>query len=193
MNKLILVSGKKETGKSTFSELIKLVDNPFINLSYARKLKIASYYIMKYVLLCNITLDHFYDVNMKKKAVKIFRIGPKITTRTFLQWFGTNVVRKIYELFWVSLLVKDMKKKYINKNIIIDDVRFPNEIEYTKEKLEKYFDITTIRINRDLPYTDTHISETALDDYKDFNYFVDNNGTLSSLDKKVKKILKEIN
>ena len=37
-----------------------------------------------------------------------------------------------------------------------------------------------------------HISETILDDYKGFDYYVDNNGSLEELSVCAKNILKEI-
>ena len=70
-----------------------------------------------------------------------------------------------------------------NDVIILTDVRFPNEIE----ELHNYVTdcrIVPIRIERDLPLNELkhqHVSETALDDYKFFEYIVDNNDSLERL------------
>jgi dephospho-CoA kinase len=41
-------------------------------------------------------------------------------------------------------------------------------------------------------FTEEHSSEKELDDYKGFDYFVDNNGTIEELTEKLKQILKQI-
>ena len=95
-------------------------------------------------------------------------------------------------------------------NWIITDVRFPNEAEAIKERGG-----FIIRINRDSPcevcsltisekrgnacrevacprgrsdYKGNHPSETSLDDYN-FDYVIDNNGTIEELIEKVKEVL----
>lgn len=60
----------------------------------------------------------------------------------------------------------------IYPNWIITDVRFPNEAKVIKDKGG-----IVIRVNREcIGSTDNHLSETALDDYKDFDYVIANNG-----------------
>ena len=69
-------------------------------------------------------------------------------------------------------------------NWIISDVRFPNEAKAIKDK-----GVILIRINRPGNDTGKHLSEIALDDYKNWNYVIDNNGTIEDLIEKVKQIL----
>jgi len=86
-------------------------------------------------------------------------------------------------------------------NWIITDMRFPNELEAVKKR-----NGITIRVNRskeremflmnattiiDTRLTE-HPSETALDD-AEFNYIVENNGTIEELIEKVRIILKTEN
>lgn len=92
----------------------------------------------------------------------------------------------------------DSKAQIVTKqepNWIITDMRFPNEMDAVKAKGG-----ITIRVNR--PYSTTggngipatfsqtqfHPSETALDDHE-FDYVIDNNGSISDLIDKVKEIL----
>lgn len=89
-------------------------------------------------------------------------------------------------------------------NWIITDVRFPNEAQSVKER-----DGLMIRVNRlktlskkftsedglqsaqmiELDYSKEHPSETGLDDYQDFDYVIENNGTIEELIEKVREIL----
>ena len=68
-----------------------------------------------------------------------------------------------------------------HKDFIITDVRYKNEVEFIKSR--KGF---LIRIERDLEEKDQihgiiHESETNLDEYKDFDMYIDNNGDLAGL------------
>lgn len=85
-------------------------------------------------------------------------------------------------------------------NWIITDVRFPNEAQAIKDRGG-----VVIRVERDTPKVAAlftrkdgstefitakeHPSETALDNYKDFDYVIDNNGTIENLIDKVQEIL----
>jgi hypothetical protein len=66
-------------------------------------------------------------------------------------------------------------------------MRFPNEMEAVKERKG-----ITIRVSRTGIHTpkveDLHPSETSLDDVE-FNYHIDNSGTIENLIEKVKEIL----
>lgn len=72
-------------------------------------------------------------------------------------------------------------------NWIITDVRFPNEVEAIKDRGG-----IIIRVNREdntgQGKLNPHTSETALDDYE-FDYIIDNFGTIEQLKEKVKTIL----
>ncbi len=126
---------------------------------------------------------------------------------------------KLHINVWVNALLADYKPLYksetlapapgfslktddIHPNWIITDMRFPNELEAIKQRGG-----VTIRVNRgwiDLkafnelnkgtatynPDFDknTHPSETALD-FAEFDYAIDNNGTIEELIEKVRQIL----
>ena len=119
-----------------------------------------------------------------------------ITPRLLLQTIGTDIVRTINPDIWVNKLMNDyisyadaisgtseIKKLY--PNWCITDVRFPNEVKAIKEK-----EGIIIRINRESDYNSTHFSETALDNYEDFDYTIDNNNCIDCLIENVKEILK---
>ena len=126
----------------------------------------------------------------------------ELTVRMLLQWLGTEVGRVIHRNFWVNALFADYRKnykltddtmdspvaKYKAPNWIITDMRFPNELEAIKQHGG-----ITIRINRrsieNVIHDDNeHPSETALDN-AEFDYVIDNNGTIQELASKVSDIL----
>ena len=96
-----------------------------------------------------------------------------------LQRLGTGVRAAIDQEFWVKALFNTY-----SDNIIIADVRFPNEVEAVKERGGIVF-----RIERPGAGAGNHISETALDDYHGFDYIIDNVGTLEDLFNQVKFIV----
>ena len=141
-----------------------------------------------------------------------------ITPRMLLQRIGTDVCRNIHPNMWVNATMREYKaidrrtfqdpddSNIIMPNWIISDVRFPNEYDAIKER-----NGIVIRVNRlfsgqtkqltdtirtgnvsttavEIDHSDPHPSETALDNH-DFDYTIDNNGTIDDLIVKVKDIL----
>lgn len=91
----------------------------------------------------------------------------KMTAREFLQYFGTEVCRKIKEDVWAERCLADIEAE--NPLLaIIDDCRFPNELDAVQKAGGK-----VIRLTRS-PHKDRHNSEKSLDDCENFDAVIDN-------------------
>ena len=81
--------------------------------------------------------------------------------------------------------------------MVISDVRFINEIVRFKELIQKRIpkaNFITIRVERPSLDNDTwrkDISETELDNYKEFDYTVNNDSDIETLYQKIDKIIRE--
>lgn len=121
-----------------------------------------------------------------------------LTPRKLLQLLGTECGRNIiHPNIWVNSLLSNYKCKggefngmhvdYNLPNWIITDTRFSNEINSLINKSEKAINI---RVNsKRCNNNDKHESETALDNYKNWDYVIENDGTIEELIIKVKSIL----
>ena len=119
----------------------------------------------------------------------------------------TNALFADYKPIGDNLLEGEVRKvredDLIYPNWIITDMRFPNELEAVKDRGG-----ITIRVNRwmGLAYRsdlsseksplehlerakNLHPSETALDDYKDWDFVINNEGSIEELVEKVREIL----
>ena len=104
-----------------------------------------------------------------------------------LQLIGTDLFRnQLHPNTWVNASFAN----YLNNAWIFTDVRFPNELEAIKKRAG-----ITIRVNRawvdkkkEHQVLKEHSSETALDN-AEFDYTVENNGTIEDLVNKVREIL----
>jgi hypothetical protein len=169
-------------------------------------------------LLTGIDIEDFEDQEFKKShlgsewgtvrsnplnAVPVFedvQFNHLMSVRELLQKLGTEAMRDgLHTNVWVNALFADYKMsytqhpdiEYVNHkaypNWIITDMRFPNELEAVVEKGG-----ITIRVSRTGIHTpkveDLHPSETSLDDVE-FNYHIDNSGTIEDLIEKVEEIL----
>ena len=103
--------------------------------------------------------------------------GP-MTAREFLQHFGTDMCRRMWEPIWVNKCIKDIKREG-TLLAIIPDVRFPNEVQVIEEAGGM-----VLRLTRHV-FDDDHNSETALDDYS-FNQYLDNKN--DSMDSTIAKV-----
>ena len=162
-----------------------------------------------------ITLLEFENLTDNKK--EYFDLI-KLTPRLLLQLLGTDCGRDIiHPNIWVNSLMNEYKilhyfetgnnnkecresRKAIYPNWVITDMRFPNELKAVKDR-----DGISIRVSRNnnpcVCIDDSkldclvkcnkkpqHESETALDN-SEFDYVLDNNGTIEELIEKVKVIL----
>lgn len=113
-----------------------------------------------------------------------------MTAREFMQYFGTNVCRKIKSNVWVDHMMKTIKQEKTNLAIIAD-VRFPNEVEAIREAGGK-----VVRLARS-NHKDSHPSECGLDpenfDWSGFDLVIENHGaqteTLEAIDKMYRSLI----
>lgn len=144
------------------------------------------------------TYDYQYIVNWQT-AYKT-----QYTPRILMQHIGTNLFRdQLLNNIWVNALFANYKsectpKDAFNKDLpnwIITDVRFPNEVEAIKKRRGIVIRVNRPNINKlidsgiDVSKLNQHESETALDNYTDWDYIIDNNGSIEDLIEKVKQML----
>lgn len=123
---LIGFSGKKGSGKSFFADY--LVNNKlFIKLSFASPLKEIT------KILFNLSDEDVKDPIKKELINPKFNASP----RELMQWLGTDIMREEFNKkfnysgsIWIDS-IKDKVKTLLdnNKDVVIDDVRFQNEVD----------------------------------------------------------------
>lgn len=193
---IIGISGKKQHGKNTVASMIQFIKTyesigskptyaRWINWdsavregnlpnipteaiwhvkAYADKLK----QLVATTLNCNVR--NFEYETFKESKIPI-TFGNH-TYREFLQIVG-NKMREVHPDYWVNALLGEY---HSNSKWLISDVRYPNEAD----AIIKLGGVI-IRVERPIPVTDFHISETALDDYNNFLLVVKNNCNLETL------------
>ncbi len=110
--------------------------------------------------------------------------GP-MTAREFMQFFGTDIMRKIHGPIWINSCLKKIQREQ-SQLAIVADVRFPNEAVAIEEAGG-----VLARMTRKV-FEDNHSSEIALDNYK-FKHFLDNQSeSIDSLMVKVKSFYHNI-
>ncbi len=171
--------------------------------------------------LANYLIDK-YGYNRAKMANSVYMIAEKYLgmnpdkkDRNLLQFLGTDVGRdKVDANIWVErfcddvFIAQETAKNLYNKDLkfVSDDIRFPNEHDILKKDgwIGIYLDVPDeIRIKR-LEGRDgdacvdklQHVSETALDEFKDELIKVDVSGSLEqsyeNLEQTLEYIRKEV-
>lgn len=152
--KIILFSGKAESGKSTSSKmLVKLLEENnerVVIIPYGDYVKNTARLIFGW--------DGSKDEN----------------GRALLQWWGTDVVRKKDPNFWIETVYRLINVAGdLFDYVIIDDARFENEIAFWKETTQfkseyKTFTVNVLRLDHENILTEeqrNHPSECSLDGY----------------------------
>lgn len=176
---IIGIAGKAQAGKDTTAKMLAcLLSNPDITWDMYWKSDIIlpqDHFIRHYADLLKEVSQEMLDMpfddfnNQEVKQTYIPWIG--MTVREFLQRLGNAVRNAIHPDFWVNALFNTY-----SDNIIIADVRYPNEVQAIKDRGGK-----VIRIERPGAGAGNHISETALDNYTGWDIVIDNVGTLEDL------------
>lgn len=214
MTNLIGISGKAGSGKDLIASIIQyLIWKNKVELgeltNYTQTLEdfirrshnshLIDWEVIKFAdklkdivcLLTGCTRDDLEDREFKSNHKFRFENKWYGSVREFLQYFGTDLIRKnLGDNIWVYATFVDYKPKKLSEynpsKWIISDVRFPNEVEAIKDR-----NGIIIRINRNnsLFKSVVHESETALDNYDNFDYIINNDGTIEELTFKVREIL----
>lgn len=154
---LVGLIGKKRSGKSTATDHL-ISKYGFDEVSWA--------YPLKEIIgreLFNLTTEQLYGGDEHREVV-IPEWG--MSSRQILQIVGTDMFRKYWPDFWVKVGIQRIHKlvsRDPHRRIVISDCRFPNECDTIKELGGKIIRI----VRKDLTSTDTHPSETAVDDYEE--------------------------
>ncbi len=193
---IIGISGKKGSGKSTVSDMF-LTEGFYLD-SFATSVKDIAAIIFNYdrTKIEGFTVeDRIWRENIDNEISNF--LGRPFRPRDALTLIGTEFGRNmIHPNIWIKT-VFDRYKSNENKNLVITDLRFPNEFESIK-KHKGY----TIRIyrpclqeNKPNNIVNEHISETALDSKEansEFDYIIINDGTIEDLKIKIKNIITDI-
>ena len=161
--RIIAISGKQGSGKSTLAAALGATMG-------CQHMKFAFPLYLMHDAVCNVAKE--FGLEPAKKEGKL------------LQFIGTEWGRETFgQDVWVNCLKHRLEKSTANL-IIIDDMRFPNELAMLKE-----IGATTVRLecSEELRSTRTdgwrggegllHSSETALDHVNDWDYVFETDGS----------------
>ena len=175
---IILIAGKARSGKSTVCQYFK---ETFENMN--RKVIVSPYtkYLKKYIS----------DITGKE-------VTEDNKPRDLLQKLSSDLIKERlgYHDFFIRRQIEDLNiYSYFADVILIPDVRFPNEIEDIKKFFSNVISIGVIRSDfvSDLTRKQQEdITETALDNYDDYDYVI-SNGIDVNLKSEVNRIIDKIN
>lgn len=174
---IFIIAGKANAGEDTTSSVIKnyatLKGKSSINLTF-------STYVTQYAK--EIT-DWTKEDNKRSVA--------------FLQSLGTEIIRnKIDNEFFIKRIMQDIEVySYFFDIISISDARFPEELEVISKTFKNVYKIKIDRPNYNNHLSNIeqhHRTETALDNYNNYDYVVNNDGSIEDLALKIYGILDKI-
>lgn len=177
--KIIGIGGKKSTGKTQISfdyvsyKLHGKLWNGEMPLSFEDKTRMVAIRPLAFELKSMVCKVFGLNMSeMEKDKTKVTHLTSPITNetnityRTLLQHYGTEIFRKTDQDIWVRLLDEWARKERV-RYLILNDVRFENEIEYCKQ------DGVFIYLKGRGEIGDTHASE-SIDGEKFADAVVDN-------------------
>lgn len=175
---IALYSSCQESGKSTIADLF--VENGYTRLKFADVLKD----MLRPLLWTVAPTTHpnwWLEGPGKNELVPILNV----TARWLMQSLGTEWMRNsVSSSGWVDIMQKKIQET--NGNIIIDDMRFPNEYNMLMSLPRERYNVVMVRLERPGYRVDTsHASEGSLDNFH-FHWNIYNDGTVEDLLEEVK-------
>ena len=165
----ILISGKAGHGKDTLAKFLKST------LESRGKRVLITHYGDLLKFICT----SYFNWDGRKNQ----------DGRTLLQHVGTDIIRARRPQFWVIFILDMLTLLHDQWDYaIIPDVRFPNEIEGLADLNPYHIRIIRPGYNMLTIEQQQHSSETALDNYKNVQLTVINDGTLNDLEIQAERI-----
>lgn len=164
--RIFLVAGSAGSGKGEVAKLIK------------------EYYIYK-LEKCVIT-EYSKYLKIFAKELTDWDGNPNTKPRKYLQELGDKI-REIDSKYFINNMIEDLRiyEELVN-NVIIADVRMPDEIEDIKLNYDNVYAIYVVNQHSQSNLTieeQAHITETSLEAYDEFDYILANDDILTLKDK----------
>lgn len=169
---IVAFGHKSRVGKNTaakfFVEICEKQEKTVMVISFASLLKQICYMLLHTYGLQN---EQFYEDNPEEKNITLKELN--MTPIQIWVHVGTTLVRnQLHNDVWIRNALRVRHSDFL----IITDLRFPNEAEAVKIK-----NGFLIKINRkNAPILDT-VADKALDNFQDWDFVIENNGSLDTL------------
>lgn len=175
------ITGKARSGKDTFAQLLadSLFDTlrqRFVLTAYAHELK------LKVQRDFDLSYEQLWGEDKELEDKRYFKRdvdNEYWSAREILQAYG-EFFRSIKYNFWVDALFNAMLEREY-KNVIITDVRHPNEADPILAQGGYMIKVTSEREGLPSIHGAQHISETAMDDYARIDFHVTNDKSVEDL------------
>lgn len=192
MKHIIILAGKKQTGKDIFSSFF-IKDGYFI-LAFAKALKFQLFHFLCGLL--NVASSKV-DLNYNKESNLGITLsdGTEWTNRKALQWYGQVMKQQFGQNYWVDKVIDEIMtiEKNGGNKFVITDCRFIYEMEGIKNEFELDYKITTVYLKRNNGLFDDDISENSINENNyNFDFVIDNNGGIEDLEKQYQKIMWDV-
>jgi len=167
---LIALGYRKGVGKDTTGSYLMSAYAPFTRFSIASRLKMGC------ARIYNLPDWIFDDQQLKDQACDHHKA---YTPRQLLQQTADSLCKSFGEdVFVKSLNLEQQIQDY--QNIVITDMRKVEEAAYLKS-----LGFKLVRVDRDTGFIDQHKTEHALDEFHEWDYVLQNNGTEEMLERRI--------
>ena len=219
MKKVILISGKKRTGKDELGRILEdILSKQGLGVvvdAYAKDLKRwAAEDFSDFANILNTKIDLIMasivglfsnHLPYPERGVTLLDHVKTELNQLKIKNYNwddrkTDLTRSLIQTYGTEIVRNRIEDEYwINRlvhrvNCIDTDVYIITDARFINELDAEFKDaeVYTVRVERGVRSNDSHSSETSLDTYGGFNYIVDNNGTLADLTEAANNIINDI-
>jgi hypothetical protein len=177
--KIIGLTGLRGSGKDTAAKI--LIYDSYTNIKFSDGLKSMLRSLFRTAGVDAVDTERWIEGDLKEKECPVLRGR---TPRYAMQKLGTEFGREmIADDLWTSLT--KMAIDAVDGNVIVTDLRFPNEYNLLKSMGASMYRIERGLINTDLHESERYIATMPVEVIK-------NDGTIADLQKKMLDIVNQI-
>ncbi len=130
--------------------------------------------------------DHFIDAH---SDIQDRKKETSVTVRRILQWWGTEYRREQDPDYWTKAWAAKVESYDLEKtHILVDDIRFMNELETLRAEGGLIVKIVRPGFNG----AGNHASETSLDNFTEWDDIIINDGTLPQFLDKIASLTRKL-
>lgn len=203
---IIGVAGRAGAGKTTIADIL-VKKHGFVGIALADPMKRFCKELFEF---SNAQLWGTADDKAREDERYPRAGGGHLTSRYALQTLGTEWGRNCYEGVWVNYCLRTaasilrgrqydpqyglatiFSRFFRPSGVVIHDVRFQNEFDAVKAVGGFLIHVTRPTAGL-VGKAAEHLSETEQDGFKDFDFKIDNSGTMKELEEKVSQVLSSL-
>lgn len=159
MSSIVVFCGYKGSGKTEAAKVLRQGYGYHV-IKLAEPLKAMAKTLLKYLDINEFAINEYINGSCKETPLRSLHVTPRYLMQTLGTEWGRNLINPD---IWTEIAQNRIQDLVNSRNdVVVDDIRFPNELDMVKEFAGRHKVVTVWVHNPRVGCDDTHASETSI-------------------------------